>query len=111
MNDGNNHFEISKEKNYLYVIKENISTVHPVYTNDPLNLYLLLGTQSALLIDTGCGLYPLKPIVDDLIGDRNLKVVNTHTHWDHILGNHEFGEVYVHEMKQISCQFRMIFHF
>ena len=92
-----NHFEISKHKDYLYVIKENISLVHPVYTNDPLNLYLILGTGSAILVDTGCGLYPLKPIVDDLIDDRKLIVLNTHTHWDHILGNHEFGEVYVHE--------------
>ncbi|MHA2050304.1 MAG: MBL fold metallo-hydrolase [Promethearchaeota archaeon] len=97
MSNENNHFEISKHKDYLYVIKENISIVHPVYTNDPLNLYLLLGTKTALLIDTGCGLYPLKPIVDDLIGDKNLLVINTHTHWDHILGNHEFREVYVHE--------------
>lgn len=97
MSNENNHFEISKHKDYLYVIKENISIVHPVYTNDPLNMYLLLGSFTALLIDTGCGLYPLKPIIDDLIDDRTLVVVNSHTHWDHILGNQEFGEVYVHE--------------
>ncbi|KKK42193.1 MAG: Hydroxyacylglutathione hydrolase, partial [Candidatus Lokiarchaeum sp. GC14_75] len=43
------------------------------------------------------GLYPLRPIVKGLIGERKLLVFNTHTHWDHILGNEEFGEVYVHE--------------
>jgi len=91
------HFEISEHKEYLYVIKENISLVHPVYTNDPLNLYLLLGSHTALLLDTGCGLYPLKPIVDSLIGERKLLVFNTHFHWDHPLGNVEFGEVYIHE--------------
>ena len=91
------HFKISRLKNYLYVIKENISDVHPVYTNDPLNLYLILGDHSALLLDTGCGLSPLKVIVDDLIADRALIVLNSHTHWDHILGNEEFGEVFVHE--------------
>ncbi len=93
----NQHFEISKHKEYLYVIKEAISLVHPVYTNDPLNIYLLLGTHSALLLDTGCGLYPLKPIVDELIGERKLIVLNTHFHWDHPLGNVEFGMVYIHE--------------
>jgi glyoxylase-like metal-dependent hydrolase (beta-lactamase superfamily II) len=97
MSNDNHHFEISKHKDYLYVIKENISIVHPVYRNDPLNMYLLLGSHSALLLDTGCGLYPLRPIVDDLVGKRKLIVFNTHTHWDHILGNEEFGEVYVHE--------------
>ena len=93
----NQHFEISKLKDYIYVIKENISKVHPVYTNDPLNIYLLLGTDSALLLDTGCGLYPLKSIVERLIDHRELIVLNSHTHWDHILGNEEFGVVYVHE--------------
>ncbi|MFX1352902.1 MAG: MBL fold metallo-hydrolase [Promethearchaeota archaeon] len=93
----NEYFKIVKHKDYLYVIQENISIVHPVYTNDPLNMYLILGSHSAVLLDTGCGLYPLKPIVDKLIGKRKLLVVNTHTHWDHILGNIEFDEVHVHE--------------
>ncbi|MFW9867411.1 MAG: MBL fold metallo-hydrolase [Candidatus Thorarchaeota archaeon] len=97
MSNENHHFEISKHKNHLYVIKENISLVHPAYRNDPLNLYLILGSELALLLDTGCGLYPLKPIVNDLIDERELLVINTHTHWDHILGNNEFEEVYVHE--------------
>ena len=97
MKIGSNHFKISKHKDYLWVIKENISLVHPVYTNDPLNIYLLLGGHTALLLDTGCGLFPLKPIVDELIGKRKLIVFNTHYHWDHLLGNIEFGEVYIHE--------------
>ncbi|UCC20527.1 MAG: MBL fold metallo-hydrolase [Promethearchaeota archaeon] len=97
MSIDNQHFEVSKHKDYLYVIKENISLVHPVYTNDPLNIYLLLGSHTALLLDTGCGLSPLKPIVDKLIGERKLLVFNTHYHWDHPLGNEEFNEVYIHE--------------
>jgi glyoxylase-like metal-dependent hydrolase (beta-lactamase superfamily II) len=97
MINDNQHFTVSKHKKYLYVINENISLVHPVYTNDPLNIYLLLGSHTALLLDTGCGLSPLKPIVDNLIGERNLLVFNTHYHWDHPLGNVEFEEVYIHE--------------
>ncbi len=90
-------YKISEVKDYLYVIQENISVVHPVYTNDPLNLYLLLGDHTALLIDTGCGLSPIKPIVDKIIGKRDLLVFNSHAHWDHILGNEQFEEVYIHE--------------
>ena len=97
MLNSSQHFKISKLKEYLYVIKENISLVHPFYTNNPLNLYLILGTNSALLLDTGCGLYPLKPIVNSLIGKRKLLIVNTHTHWDHVLGNEEFEEIFIHE--------------
>ncbi len=97
MKSENQHFDISKHKEYLHVIKENISLVSPVYTNDPLNIYLLLGNHTALLLDTGCGLYPLKSIIADLIGKRELLVFNTHYHWDHPLGNVEFGEVYIHE--------------
>ncbi len=92
-----NWYKITKIKDYLYVIQENISVVHPVYTNDPLNMYLLLGTHTALLIDTGCGLSPIKPIVDKLIGKKKLLVFNSHAHWDHILGNEEFEEVFIHE--------------
>ncbi|MFX1313526.1 MAG: MBL fold metallo-hydrolase [Promethearchaeota archaeon] len=97
MIDKNKHFRISKHKDYLYVIKENISLVHPFYTNDPLNIYLFLGAHTALLLDTGCGLHPIKPLIDKLIERRRLLVFNTHYHWDHPLGNVEFEEVYIHE--------------
>lgn len=109
MSSEKQHFKVSKHKEHLYVIKENISVVHPVYTNDPLNMYLILGSHSALLVDTGCGLFPLKPLVESLIQNRKLIVINTHTHWDHILGNEEFGEVYVHEneAKMISKHYNV----
>jgi len=100
MSDNNQHFKIVKHKDYLYVIQEDISIVHSAYTNDPLNMYLILGNHSALLIDTGCGISPLKPIVDKLIGSRKLLVFNSHAHWDHVLGNEEFGEVYIHENEE-----------
>ena len=91
------HFKIKKYKSNLYVINENISLLHDVYTNDPLNMYLILGSHKALLLDTGCGLFPLKAQLSQLIGDRDLLVFNTHYHWDHPLGNYEFEEVYIHK--------------
>ena len=64
----------------------------------------MVGSHSALLIDTGSGLFPLKPIIEKLINGKTLKVLNTHSHFDHIGGNHEFDKVYIHkkERKQIS---------
>ena len=77
-----NHFEVSQIKEYIFAIKENISLIHPVYTNDPLNIYLIIGSHTALLLDTGCGLSLIKPIVDEIIRNKELLVFNTHYHWD-----------------------------
>lgn len=95
--NSSSHFTIKRLTTDLYCIQENISDINPIYTNDPINLYLLLGDHTALLLDTGCGLSPLKPIVKELIKERELLVFNSHAHWDHVLGNHEFKEVYIHE--------------
>ncbi|MFW9987780.1 MAG: MBL fold metallo-hydrolase [Candidatus Odinarchaeota archaeon] len=93
-------FEVIKYKDYLYIIRERLDEIDPRFYTTYSNLYLILGSHSALLIDTGSGLYPLKPIVDDLILDRKLKVINTHSHFDHIGGNHEFEKIHIHKKEQ-----------
>jgi glyoxylase-like metal-dependent hydrolase (beta-lactamase superfamily II) len=110
--EDSNHFTVGKLSDELFVIQENISYVHPIYTNDPLNLYLVLGNHSAALIDTGCGLSPLKPIVNKLINRRELFVINSHAHWDHILGNEEFEKVYIHENEAgiVSNPYNLAYH-
>ncbi|TFF63840.1 MAG: MBL fold metallo-hydrolase [Promethearchaeota archaeon] len=110
MKDDINHFRVTQEKEYLYIIREDISRVHPIYRNDPLNIYLILG-EEALLMDTGCGLFPIKPLVDRLIGERDLIVINTHFHWDHVLGNHEFDTVKIHknEAEKVSKTYDVSF--
>ncbi|MBD3351164.1 MAG: MBL fold metallo-hydrolase [Candidatus Lokiarchaeota archaeon] len=107
-----NLFTINSLTDDIYAIQEDISRVNRIYTNDPLNLYLILGDHSALLLDTGCGLAPLKPIVDNLIETRELIVMNSHAHWDHVLGNKEFEEVYIHknEVKSITQAYDLSSH-
>ncbi|MHA2181169.1 MAG: MBL fold metallo-hydrolase [Promethearchaeota archaeon] len=97
-------FEIIKHKDYLYVIRERLDEIDPRFYTTYDNLFLIIGSHSALLIDTGCGLSPLKPILHDIIKDKTLIVINTHSHWDHILGNAEFDEVIIHneELRSIS---------
>jgi len=58
-------------------------------------IYLVMGDDSTLLIDTGMGIGSLKTFIEkfDL---KNLIVVNTHGHPDHAGGNGEFSEVYLH---------------
>lgn len=91
------HFTVKRITGDLYCIQEDISDVNPIYTNDPLNLYLILGDHSAILLDTGCGLSPLRPIIEEIKDERELLVFNSHAHWDHVFGNNEFEEVYIHK--------------
>lgn len=59
--------------------------------------FLLLGEEKALLIDTGYGRGEFPNLVDELKGDRELMVVNTHGHYDHTGGNPWFPKVHMHE--------------
>jgi glyoxylase-like metal-dependent hydrolase (beta-lactamase superfamily II) len=53
-------------------------------------MHLLVGKDSALVIDTGFGLANLKEAVNRLT-DKPVKVINTHGHFDHTHGNWQFG--------------------
>jgi len=57
------------------------------------NLYLVEGSQKALLIDTGLGAADIMGFVRTLT-QRPVLVVNTHGHPDHAGGNHQFAEVH-----------------
>lgn len=54
--------------------------------------YLIVGTDKALLFDTGNGIGNIKLIVDQLT-DKPVLVLNSHSHFDHIGGNHLFDRV------------------
>lgn len=58
--------------------------------------YLLLGSDKAVLIDTGLGVANIKPIVDSLT-DLPVTVITTHVHWDHIGSHMFFDTIAVHE--------------
>lgn len=57
-------------------------------------MYLVEGTERALLIDTGCGYGDLKACVDSLT-DKPISVICTHGHVDHANGCGDFDEVYL----------------
>ncbi|MEV6288146.1 MBL fold metallo-hydrolase [Kribbella sp. NPDC051770] len=68
-------------------------------------LYLLLGTERALLLDTGTGHADLRPVVDELIGERELVVAHTHAHGDHVGGDDQFDQVVGHSAEEVAAFF------
>ena len=54
--------------------------------------FLVVGTNRALLFDTGLGGARIGEVVRRLT-DRPVTVVNSHTHFDHVGGNSEFGDI------------------
>ncbi len=59
------------------------------------NMYLVAGTEKAMLIDTGFGRADIMKVVRTLT-PLPVVVVNTHGHPDHVGGNPQFAEVHAH---------------
>ncbi|MDB5552655.1 MAG: hypothetical protein JWL86_2639 [Rhizobium sp.] len=78
-------FDVLKVSDYLFAISEPRHYEHTV-------IYLLLGSDRAILIDTGCGIGNLRRVVEQLT-TLPVTVVNTHTHLDHLGSNHQFSEI------------------
>lgn len=76
--------QLEKLTDYLYCITET-NKVHQ---------YLIIGSEKALLIDTGFGFTAVEPIIRT-VTDKPLMVVNTHADIDHASGNFRFKEAYI----------------
>ena len=53
--------------------------------------WLYVGSDRALLVDSGTGIVPIAPLVAQLT-NRPVTLVNTHYHFDHVGGNAGFAE-------------------
>lgn len=58
-------------------------------------MYLIEGSEEALLVDTGVGVGSLKAVVEDITA-KPVTVLLTHGHVDHAMGAGEFEKVYMH---------------
>jgi glyoxylase-like metal-dependent hydrolase (beta-lactamase superfamily II) len=56
-------------------------------------LWLIEGEARALLFDTGLGIGDVRSLVASLT-DLEVVVLNSHTHFDHVGGNHQFETLY-----------------
>ena len=85
-------FRVEQPEPGLFMIEE------PLH-DERVKSYLIVGTDHAILLDSGMGIGDLGSLVGDL-SDRPLTIVNSHAHWDHIGGNRWFvgrAEIAIHE--------------
>lgn len=76
-----------------YQVKEIVPGTYLIDEASMATMYLLIGSEKALLIDTGAGIGKLGDVVKSLT-DLPLMVVCTHGHGDHIGGAFNFDKVY-----------------
>jgi len=76
----------------VYEIDAGIWAIYEPHQWQEVISYLIVGTQSALLFDTGNGLGNIKEIIDQLT-DKPVTVINSHSHIDHIGGNFQFDQI------------------
>lgn len=72
------------------------NNVFHIYESLGVYCTLVVGTEKALLIDTGFGFCNISSIVRN-ITSLPIIVLNTHGHTDHIQGNKHFEKIYIHK--------------
>ena len=73
-------------------IKEVADQIFAIEEPGHVQSYLVNGDRRSALIDTGLGLAPLHPVVDEL-AQPEIVVLNTHWHFDHVMGNPAFETI------------------
>lgn len=85
--------EQSQEWFEVYAIRPGIFAIYEPGQFEEVISYLIVGTDQSLLFDTGLGIGNMRALVAELT-DRDPIVLNSHTHYDHIGGNHHFSTIY-----------------
>ncbi|CAF4203865.1 unnamed protein product [Adineta steineri] len=76
----------------VYRIRPHVFAIYEPYHWEESISYLVVGSKHSLLIDTGMGIGNIQEIVNSLIpSSTSLKVINTHTHHDHVGDNWRFS--------------------
>jgi glyoxylase-like metal-dependent hydrolase (beta-lactamase superfamily II) len=80
----------------VYRISEPFGAVLPRVGVTTANMYLVVGQERAVLVDSGMGIGDVRAEIRG-ITTLPCMVLNTHSHWDHVGANHLFAERAIHE--------------
>jgi glyoxylase-like metal-dependent hydrolase (beta-lactamase superfamily II) len=86
---------MSQSDEQWFVTREVAPDTYVIAEPGHVNSFLIVGTDRAVLVDTGLGIASIRAAAERLTA-LPVEVVNTHSHPDHVAGNHEFGEVAIH---------------
>jgi len=78
----------------VYELPHNILAIYEPRHFQEVISFLVLGSEKAMLVDTGMAFKNIKPLVESLT-ELPVFVVNTHSHFDHIGSNWAFEEGYI----------------
>jgi glyoxylase-like metal-dependent hydrolase (beta-lactamase superfamily II) len=89
-----NFEKIEQEQDWfeVYKITESVFAIYEMGQFEEVISYLILGSKKALLFDTGIGVGDMGALVANLT-DLPVTVINSHTHYDHVGGNHYFDTI------------------
>jgi len=76
----------------VYDVGNHVFAIDEPYNYEETISYLIIGKNKALLFDTGMGLDSISKVVKELT-HLPITVLNSHTHFDHIGGDHEFTRI------------------
>jgi glyoxylase-like metal-dependent hydrolase (beta-lactamase superfamily II) len=76
----------------VYRLEAGVFALYEPFQAQEVISWLILGEEQALLFDSGMGLAPIRPVVEELTG-LPVVVLNSHTHYDHMGGNAEFETI------------------
>ncbi len=77
----------------VYRVADGVFAIYEPGQFEEVISFLIEGESRALLFDTGLGIGDMRRVVDQLT-DLDVVVLNSHTHYDHIGGNHQFEFIY-----------------
>jgi predicted amidohydrolase YtcJ/glyoxylase-like metal-dependent hydrolase (beta-lactamase superfamily II) len=84
--------EASNDWFEVYEVEPDIWAIYEPFQWQEVISYLIVGSESSVLFDTGNGIGDIKSIVDQLT-DKPVRALNSHSHFDHIGGNYQFDEI------------------
>ena len=76
----------------VYAVADGVFAIYEPGQFEEVISYLVLGDSRALLFDTGLGIGDISAVARSLT-DLDIVVLNSHSHYDHIGGNHQFGDI------------------
>ncbi len=76
----------------VYEIVEGVFAIYEPGQYEEVISYLIVGSRSALLFDSGLGMGDIQSVVKQLTSKR-VSVLNSHAHYDHVGGNYQFDTI------------------